>query len=72
MSPEIQLKYFVGPQSWAFFDRLGKSTDWLLEPPSTWELDPSFLEIKEIALALHGVNDATEIGCRIAEDWKVT
>ena len=66
-----KLHHLVGPQSLVFFDRIGKSTEWLLQNPSDWEKDEAFLAFKKIVNAMHGVNDSAERGCRTAELFKV-
>ena len=57
-----KLHHLVGPQSLVFFDRIGKSTEWLLQKPSDWEKDEAFLAFKKIVNAMHGVNDSAERG----------
>ena len=72
MRKEMDLEDYVGPQSWILFDRLNESTLWLSKEPKTWEEDESFLAIRKIVDAMHGVNDSAERGCRTAELYKVT
>ena len=71
LKKEMQLKDFVGDQSWVFFNRIGDKGDWLVKAPSDWPSDPTFVSTKEIVDALHGVNDIAERGCRRAEFYKV-
>ena len=67
----MDLEDFVGPQSWVFFDRMKESTTWLSKKPTEWDQDESFLALKKIVNAMHGVNDSAERGCRTAELYKV-
>jgi hypothetical protein len=69
---ERELEDFVGQQSWVFFDRIQESTAWLSKKPAEWEQEPSFLALRKIVDAMHGVNDSAERGCRVAELYKVS
>ena len=74
-STTIQLKDFVGPDSWTFFELLSLNhTDsdqpsssssssplsFLSEHPSSWSTSPSYIKMKEIVESLPVVNDAAE------------
>ena len=71
LSKKSKLAGFVGQGSWIFFDRIKESTSWLLKSPSEWDQDSSFLALRKIVDAMHGVNDSAERGCRTAELYKV-
>ena len=66
-----RLRDYVGPESWFIFELLKIEPDWLGLPPSSWPENPNFAKFKAIVRGMPGVNDFSERGCRLAEDFKV-
>ena len=66
-----RLRDFIGPQSWFLFQLLGLGEDWLSTDPATWNDHPQYCAMKVVIRGLPGVNDMSERGCRLAEDFKV-
>ena len=65
------LSDFVGPQTWYLFDLIEGGSDWLFLDPAMWNDNPQYIAMKEVVRGFPGVNDFSERGCRLAEDFKV-
>ena len=69
-SEETQLEHLIGPESWLLFTVLCTNSDWLLQSPDTWTQFESFLEMKKFVRTLKVVNDGSERGVKLIQDFR--
>ena len=69
--PDINsaLDSLVGPKSWLLFHVLGDQGDWLKVSPSKWNEFRDFEETKEFVRAAKVVNDGSERGVKLIQDF---
>ena len=58
-----RLKYFVGPDSWTFFElQLGKEPALLTKRVQKWSTEESCLSLKEVVVLIRVVHDIAWAG----------
>ena len=56
----VQLKSFVGPDSWTFFELSGVEPTFLSKPVAEWAADESYDKLSTLAKSIKVINDSAE------------
>ena len=69
LTPDTKLKDLIGPKSWLLFKVLDVNVDWLLLDPKEWKKYPAYQEAEQFVRSCKVVNDGSERGVKLIQDY---
>ena len=69
LTPATKIEHLITPISWFPFTLLGLSHEWLKTPPSEWDNNSDFKEMKDFAQNVKLTNDVAERGVKLVSDY---